>query len=104
MADITKAQEARREKTLNKQIVIDNKVLTVKQWITGVVTAGGYVDTKEVPSIQFNRTKYNRMDYREQAEYDRKLSIMKTEYRLHDGNNKSFWSISKTEYDFASTL
>ena len=58
---------------------------TVRQAIEG----GLFVDSdiKQVPSVQFNRVKYNRMNQAEQDIYQGKLDTLKAEYRLYNKDN-----------------
>ena len=54
-------------------------------------------DIRTVPKYQYNRIKYNRMDNREQREYEEKLKENKTEYRVYVDND-SFFTVPKRDF------
>jgi hypothetical protein len=56
-----------------------------------------------IPSVQFNRIKYNRMDNAQQEEYERKLDLMVPEYCLYTSGS-SFYSVPKLVYDYFVSL
>jgi hypothetical protein len=58
-------------------------------------------EEKLVPSIEYNRIKYNRMNGKEQEEYERKLKTLKTQYRLYYSDSDTvFLPVAKTIYDY----
>ena len=57
----------------------------------------------EVPSVQYNRVKYNRMDWYQQREYDKKLQKMVPEYRLYTSETM-FFPVPKLIYDYFISL
>ena len=57
-------------------------------------------EIKQVPSIQFNRIKFNRMDGRQQEEYNKKLNTLKTEYRLFYEDHNTFLVVHKKVYEY----
>ena len=92
----------------NAKNALDNKVLDtkvnllceIKTW-REFIDGGHFIRSEEVscPRYEFNRTKYNRMDGYEQAEYEKKLKETKIQYRLFlkDGG---FYNVSKTVFDY----
>lgn len=97
---IEKARSARRDKVLDRK----------RRWADGVVASlrervdSGCFESAEsamVPKVEFNRRKYNRMGWDEQAEYDRKRKEKKAEYRLYwVGKDGVFAVVPKTAYDY----
>mgnify|MGYP001564506674 CR=1 FL=1 len=85
MNQLSAATEARTQKSLSKLYRFDGVVMTL----------GAYLDSKEFEvvereegKIEYNRRKFNNMDYREQAEYERKLAEKVTRYyaQFSDGS------------------
>jgi len=95
---MTEARTALDEKTLKRQYRINGRITTFKDEID----KGTFVRTevKQVPSIDFNRTKYNRMAGKEQEEYEEKLNTLKTEYRLFERDG-AFFRVPKAVYMYA---
>jgi hypothetical protein len=54
-------------------------------------------EVASVPVIQYNRTKYNRMNGYEQEAYEKKLNTLKTEYRLYY-TDTVFTTVTKEVY------
>ena len=106
MNSIEKAQAARADKSLQKLHRIDGKIISGKEWMETAKANGGRVELSERNRIEFNRTKYNRMDnYDDQEAYERKCNEKIPDYRLYDNpNDSAFYSISKTEYDYFNSL
>lgn len=106
MANLTKAQQARADKFLNKLVRTEEwGVITYRKWLENFKNDGGCVEESEQPSIKYNRVKYNRMNWDEQREYDEKLKVMKPLYKLkRKPEDNSFWEISKTEFDYFNSL
>ena len=68
----------------------------------GRVDRGIYINKgiMYVPSVQYNRIKYNRMDGDEQKEYEKKLNTLKKVHCLY--YDKDTWQrVSKQTYDYA---
>ena len=61
------------------------------------------VEQKEIPKIQFNRVKYNRMNGKQQKEYDILLNEKKIEYRFYY-NDFSFIVVPKTIFDYYNKI
>lgn len=100
------AQEARDNKTLDAKISY-NGVVNTRKWHTkNIIDNGGRVETAQVPAIKdLTRSAFNRMDGRQQQDFERrqKAAGNKTEYRLFTKDG-SFYTITKAEYDYATTL
>lgn len=66
---------------------------------------GWVVEQDEKPSVKYDRSKYNRMDWAEQQEYDKKLNKMVPEYKLkRPGGDGSYYEITKTEFEYFNKL
>ena len=81
MSKLTKANEARKEKSLNKLWKFqDQGIKSFKQ----LIDLGIYDRAEEVTVSKYiyNRTKFNRMNQAEQDVYEEKLKEKKTAYRL----------------------
>lgn len=77
MATLTAANEARTKKSLEKLYRFNGVVQSLQQYLDGNLFT--VIDRVE-PKYEYNRRKFNAMDYREQAEYERKLAIKVTKY------------------------
>ena len=77
---LTKAMEARQSAALDKQYSFAHGVDTFRAMIERGVFSHGECAT--VPKIYYDRIKFNRMDGKQQAEYERRLQETKDEYRL----------------------
>ena len=107
MADITKAQQARAEKILNTLVNFsDYGVKTRREWLEIKKWEGCTVEETDQPKVKYNRTKYNRMGWKEQQEYEAKMAERKPLYKLNNADCKhnSFFEITKTEYDYFLTI
>lgn len=91
-------QQGRINKTLDTRMQFSEGVMTRREWLLLRIGSGATASTAEVPSVKFNRVKYNRMEGGAQQEYDQKLAKTKTEYRIWQ--DSTFWAVTKTEYDF----
>jgi len=82
---LTKAQEVRKEKALNKLYNFNGETTSFKTRID----RGDYVrsEVKEVSRYKWNRRKFNQMSQREQIEYEKKMKLKKVEYRLYTGED-----------------
>lgn len=104
MTNITKAQEARAEKSLNTKVRYKEGVMTRKEWINLQYKNGKKVEQSEKNRLDFNRAKYNRMtNYQEQEEYERKCEEKVICYNLYV-TETSFYNITKAEFDYFNTL
>lgn len=77
MATLTAANEARTKKSLGKLYRFNGVVQSLQQYLDGNLFT--VIDRVE-PKYEYNRHKFNAMDHREQAEYERKLDIKVTKY------------------------
>ena len=95
---LTAAMEARQNKALDKLYNFSGYGIgTYRERID----KGHYVRGKvaDVPRVKWNRTKYNRMNYSEQEEYDAKMKETKKEYRLYY-DERVFVDVPKLVYDY----
>ncbi len=84
MTTLSAANEARLQKSLSKLYRFDGIIMTLGKYLE----ENKYTLVEQVePKIQYNRHKFNLMDYREQAEYERKLEQKVTRYyaKFSDG-------------------
>ena len=96
---LERAREAKKQNVLNKQFrFVDGGIASYKEKID----RGDFVkgELKQVPSVKYNRVKFNRMDAAEQSVYEEKMKITKPEYRLYNKDG-TFNVVSKTIYDYA---
>ena len=100
MPNLSKANEARQIKAISKLYRFsDGKISSFKDRIDAGLFIKGEI--AEVSSVQYNRRKYNRMDAKEQKEYEEKMNIKKAEYRLYSKNTDGCFSIvPKMVYDY----
>lgn len=80
MPDLSKANEARLNAALDKRYQFSFGISTFRE----AIAAGrfSHAEKGEKPSVLWNRRKFNRMDHKQQAEYQRKLDTMVPAYRL----------------------
>jgi hypothetical protein len=99
MADLTKAQAARQTAALDKKYRFSHGADTFR----GMIAAGKFsrAETATVPKITYSRRKFNRMDYKAQADYERRLAETKTEYRLYYASDSdTFCVVPKLVFDY----
>lgn len=77
MPSLTMANQGRLRKCLDKQYRFSGVIMTLEQYLDG--NQFTVVDRDE-QKYEYNRRKFNGMDYREQAEYERKLEERVTRY------------------------
>ena len=77
---LAKANAARLNAALNKPYRFSHGIDTLGAMIERGAFARAEIG--QVPSVAWNRRKFNRMDARQQADYQRKLDTLKPEYRL----------------------
>ena len=106
MAYISKALRAKANKILNKQKNYRRfGILSRREFCEKMVELGAKPVIDKVPSIEYNRRKFNRMDYVEQREYEKKLSTMKDEYRFYYPDEPDTCAVvTKTEFDYFMIL
>lgn len=91
-AHMTDMQRGKVLKTLMKSTAENGILMTRKDFIKSHIEAGAH--TKQVDGVtSFYGSKW-----------ERKESKPKTEYRLYDADENSFYIITKTEYDFANYI
>lgn len=95
MSNLAPAREARLQKSLARLYRFDGEIMTLQE----ILRDAASFEAKEVPKYDYNRIKFNRMDYREQAAYEEKLKQKKISYRAKF-SDESFIEIPKMVYDF----
>ena len=99
MNNTEKMMKGRQDKALDKLYRFSDGISTFRKRIDSGVYASA--ECVEVHKIQYNRRKFNNMDYKEQAEYEKKLKETKKEYRLYFASNPDMMSCaSKLVYDY----
>ena len=99
MNNITKMNKVRQDKVLDKVYRFSDGISTFRKRIE----AGMYshAECVDVPKIEYNRRKFNNMNHKEQAEYEKKLKETKKEYRLYLASDSSAMNcVSKLVYDY----
>jgi hypothetical protein len=81
MADLTHANAARLDAALDKPYRFSFGIATFRQ----AAEAGrfSHCEASTKPAVEWNRRKFNRMDARQQAEYQRKLDTLVPSYQLY---------------------
>lgn len=105
MTNIKKALSAKTEKILSVQMNYRRfGVLTRRQFCEKMFELGAIPSIKQVPCVQYNRRKFNRMDY-EQQEYEKLLDKTKAEYQLCYPDEVDICAVvTKIEYDYFMSL
>lgn len=106
MSNINKALSAKAEKFLD-QLVRSKRfgVLTRRDFCKKMVELGALPKIDQVPSVKWNRRKFNRMDYKEQWEYEKRLTRTKPQYQLYYPDDTDTCAVvTKTEYDYFMSL
>ena len=103
MPNLSKANAARLAAALDKQYRFSHGVDTFREMIAEGRFSHAEVVT--VPRFYYNRLKFNRMDARQQAEYERKLKETKTEYRLfYVADPDSSVNVPKMVFDYFESV
>lgn len=96
---------ARTDKILQKKYNFQEGVMTRMEWIQLMVSIGATVKIGTKCPTRWNRTKFNRMDYKEQGAYEKKLAVRVPCYELYRPGQESIYTeITKTEFDFFNQL
>ena len=97
---LSAANTARLNAALDKKYRFSHGVDTFR----AMIERGAFSRSElgQTPSVQWNRRKFNRMDHRQQAEYQRKLDTMKPEYRLFNAGcpHGSWTPVPKMVFDW----
>lgn len=105
MNNISKALEAKAQKSLSIKMRYDEGILTKKEWIELKHKQGAKVEISTKNRIQFNRIKFNRMySNKEQEDYKKKCNEKVTCYNLHPAGVTYYNEITKTEFDYFNSL
>lgn len=101
--NLIKANLARLDKALDRKYRFSHGIDTLRAMIEKGTFS--HSEQAEVPSVKWNRRKFNRMNGYEQAEYERKLNIMKPQYQLFykECPHGSFIVIPKMVYNWFNT-
>lgn len=97
------AKQAKRESILNKVFRFNEGIMSRRDWLKLMLTKDCYTKIGERSIVEYNRIKYNRMDAKQQEEYDKKLDTKVIDYRLYSKEG-SFWSITQTEFEYFNSL
>ena len=96
MSNLAPAREARLQKSLARLYNFDGEIMTLREILDRDAVS---FESKEVPKYEYNRIKFNRMNYREQAAYEEKLKQKKISYSAIFADESSI-EIPKIVYDF----
>jgi len=106
--NINAALAAKAEKILNTKMRYEEGVMTRREWLNMWRIKGAAVEESTKNRIQFNRLKFNRMKGgiwgNEQSEYEKKCNEMIPCYNLRIPNERSFFEITKTEYEYFKNM
>ena len=106
--NINAALAARAEKILNTKMRYEEGVMTRREWLNMWRVKGATVEESTKNRIQFNRLKFNRMKggiwSNEQSEYEKKCNEMIPCYNLRIPNERSFFEITKTEFEYFNNM
>lgn len=101
MNNIEKAREVRSEKSLEKLIRHNGRIMTKKEFIEDLINNGYKPEESQKNRIQFDRRKFNRMtNYLEQEEYEKKCNEMIKCFIIKN-NEGCYYEISKSEFNYA---
>ena len=100
---MTKAQEARINKVLDTKIMYTEGLMTRRNWLRLQHKNKSTVCEVLKSKTKYSRTRFNRMDYAEQQEYEKRLNTKVPCYELHLVD-EYFYDITKIEYDYFLTL
>lgn len=105
MNNISHAQRAKQEKVLDTKVYFTEGLMTRRDWLILQKQNGSTVRESTKPRNKFSRTKFNRMmGADQQKEYERKCfeeKVICFELVLTD---RSFYEITKTEFNFFNQL
>lgn len=89
-------ESGKLSQSLNRKYNNNGKIQSMRE----MIESGDYVrkEKSEQNKYEYSRTKYNRMDAKQQAEYEKKLKEKKISYRLY-GKDDSFIEVPKTVFD-----
>ena len=106
--NINAALAAKAEKILSKKFRYEEGIMTRCEWLNMWRVKGATVEESTKNRIQFDRIKYNRMNggiwSNEQSEYEKKCNEMIPCYNLRIPNERSFFEITKTEYEYFNNM
>lgn len=96
---LTAANTARQAAALDKVYRFSDVTETFRQRIERGVYA--VAEAAAVPKVSYSRRKWNRMNARQQAEYERAMKETKTEYRLfYAADSDAFSVVPKMVFDW----
>lgn len=99
------ALKAKADNLLSKLIRdVDGIVFTRREWLERKKRQGCTAKLEDKPSVQWDRRKFNRMDYPEQKEYQKKLDTKVPSYNIYEPNSSVFTEVTKTEFDYFNSL
>lgn len=90
--NMTDMQRGKVLKTLMKSVAENGKLMTRKDFIKKHIENGAHTEKKNGVTSFYG------------SKWERKESKPKTEYRLYDAEENTFYIITKTEYDFANYI
>lgn len=95
-------QDYKKEAVLNKNMNFDGKIMSRREWLKIKLAEGWEAEEKQVAAVQYDRRKFNRMNWQQQQEYEKRMAETKKEYRLKIGDE--YYVITKTEFEAFKSL
>lgn len=95
-------QEGRKAALLAKPVRFQGRQMTKAQMVEEMVSRGGRLKVDHFPKYVFNRSAFNRMDWAEQRDYEKKMKTkMPFAVQLEDG---TFFELTQTEAEYFKSL
>lgn len=104
MNTITKAQEVKAQTHLAGLTRYNGIIMKRSEFLEQLKKDGYTPETAEVPAVQYDRRKFNRMNWQEQQVYEKRLAEKKTEYRAQSNDDSGFFTLTTTEYKYFCSL
>ena len=100
---LTAAHSAKAESALNKLTRCEGRIYTKRDWLKKMHDEGCTARETTKPRCRFDRRKFNRLNWAEQEEYERKCEEQIPAWQVvtQDGY---YYEISKTEFNYFQTL
>ncbi len=99
---LQKANEQRAANSLQNKIRYNGQIMTGAEYIKALYNEGYRPEIGQKPQIEFNRTKYNKMDGWQQEEYEKKCNTMIPCYKAVKGGTS--FLLSKAEFDYMQSI
>lgn len=91
------------DSVLNTVMRFDEGLMSKKDWIYLQFKKGSNVEISTKNKVDFDRLKFNRMDWEQQVIYEKKCNQKVNCYKLTEKDG-SLYNITKTEYNYFLSL